>query len=184
MATLCKQMLLNKQKPMAARSNAKNTNLKTTGFCLAASQQLAARLGGAASLVDAQSVASHGRALADRKLSSKLAAIKKVVDSTCSEVAETSEQVLQIHARNSTLNAETKPVDPAVSDLAYKVTATALRRAQAATLGIAEVTEESAPSPLAAKDNMLDQIYLAAQKQNVLAKIERPYLVMLNQVKV
>lgn len=179
MATLCKQALLGVSK----RSNAidKTSVLKTTAFCLQSANQLAARLGGAASLIEAQTVKSHGRLLTDKNLATKmattLAAVKAIQDSLGDQKVE----CRQILKANSTVDNSLTAVDPSISDDTYKAVAKALRGAQAATLGVASVTRATAPSPLDAKAKMLANIYLTAQKQSILAKINRPYLLLLNK---
>ena len=49
------------------------------------------------------------------------------------------------------VNAEVVPVDPSVNTIVLNAVSEALRGAQAATLGIAEVTDANAPSSLEAK---------------------------------
>lgn len=178
MATLCKQAL------MTGEITAINsvTVSKTTGFCLSAGNQLAARLGGAASLVEAQAKASHGEVLTQAHLGAKLAAVKGAVSNARTVLGLTNVECQQIQTGNSVVNASLEPVDTALSNRMYSAVGKALRQAQAATLGVAEVTEVNSPSPLSEKSNMLGKIYLAAQKQTLLSKISRPYLVLLNRV--
>lgn len=178
MATLAKQALLTGK---ITELNA-ITAQKTTAFCLAALNQLAARLGGAASLVEAQSIASHGRVLSSSSLHKKIAAIRQSLSKTRELLELTKIECEQVHKRNSVVNGDLKPVDTSVSNAMFKAVSCALRSAQAATLGIAAVTNEDAPSPLSAKADMLAKIYLSAQKQSQLAKITRPYLILMNQV--
>lgn len=157
------------------------TAQKTTGFCLSAANQLAARLGGAAALVEAQSIASHGAVLTEAKLGKMLAAVRNSISETRKVIGFTKVECEQIQKGNSVVDADLEPVDPSVSNAMYNAVSKALRDAQAATLGVAQVTNNNAPSPLTAKADMLAKIYLAAQKQNQLAKITRPYLILLSQ---
>lgn len=157
------------------------TAQKTTSFCLSTANQLAARLGGAAALVEAQSVSSHGAVLTEAKLGKMLAAVRKVISNTRAAIGLIQVECEQIQKGNSVVDADLKPVDTSVSDAMYDAVSKALREAQAATLGVAQVTNDNAPSPLTAKADMLAKIYLAAKKQNQLAKITRPYLILLNQ---
>lgn len=178
MATLAKQALLTGEITELNDITAQ----KTTAFCLAAFNQLAARLGGAASLVEAQSIASHGKVLASSLLSKKIAAIRQSISKTLKVLELTKIECEQVHKKNSVVDGNLVPVDPSVSNAMFTAVGRALRSAQAATLGIAEVTNEDAPSPLSEKADMLAKIYLSAQKQSQLAKITRPYLILLNQV--
>lgn len=177
MATLAKQALMTGE---ITEINA-ITAQKTTSFCLSAANQLAARLGGAASLVEAQSKASHGAVLTEAKLGKKLAAVRKVISDTRAAIGLMQVECDQIQKGHSVVDGDLEPVDPSATQAMYNAVSRALRDAQAATLGIAQVTNENAPSPLTAKADMLAKIYLAAQKQNQLAKITRPYLILLNQ---
>lgn len=178
MATLLKQVVVNGRINDLSALSAK----KTTGFCLSAANQLAARLGGGASLVEAQSEVSHGKTLANNHLSDKMAAIKKAVAETNEVLAKTKLECDQIQQRNSMVNADVVPVDPSVNTIVLNAVSEALRGAQAATLGIAEVTDANAPSSLEAKIKMLKKIYLAAKKQTILSIIQKPYLQLLNKV--
>ena len=180
MPTLCKQALLKGANSRAAREIDKTSVLKTTAFCLGSANQLAARLGGAASLIEAQTVKSHGRLLTDTKLAAKMTATLKAVKDIQNSLGMQKVECRQIMKANSTTDTITA-VDPAISDETYKAVAKALRGAQAATLGVAEVTKATAPSPLAAKAKMLANLYLTAQKQSILAKINKPYLLLLNK---
>lgn len=56
------------------------------------------------------------------------------------------------------VNAEVVPVDPSVNTIVLNTVSEALRGAQAATLGIAEVTDANAPSSLEAKIIMQKKI--------------------------
>lgn len=177
MATLCKQALINGSITEVNAVTAK----KTTGFCLSAANQLAARLGGAASLVEAQAKASHGEVLTEVHLGKQLAAVKQAVSNTRSTIGLTNIECDQIQQGNSIVDGDLKAVDPVISNATYRAVSEALREAQAATLGVASVTDPEAPSPLSAKQDMLAKIYLTAQKQSLLAKMNRPYLLMLNK---
>ena len=154
---------------------------KTTAFCLEANNQIAARLGGAASLVEAQAVASHGRTLVDKKIGAKVKAARQACAFAQEVISTTRVECQQITKTNALVDIDLIPVDPVVTDAKQVAVGRALRSAQAATLGIAAKTDPESPSPLAAKDGMLEKIYLAAQKQGLLAKITRPYLLMLNK---
>lgn len=178
MATLLKQVVVNGRINDLSALSAK----KTTGFCLSAANQLAARLGGGASLVEAQSEVSHGKTLANSHLSDKMAAIKKAVAETNEVLAKTKLECDEIQRRNSMVNADVVPVDPSVNTIVLNAVSEALRGAQTATLGVADVTEANAPSALEDKIRMLKKIYLAAKKQTILAKIGKPYLQLLNKV--
>lgn len=180
MATLGKQMLMS---GLLTEVNAV-TAKKTTGFCLSAANQLAARLGGGASLVEAQSKASHGEVLTEAHLGKKIAAVHEAISSTRTVLGITDVECQQIQTGNSVVNGDLTPVDPGISDRTYDAVSKALREAQASTLGVAAVTEVNAPSPLTAKADMLAKLYLAAQKQTLLAKINRPYLILLNKANV
>ena len=178
MATLAKQALL------TGRITELNaiTAQKTAEFCLASMNQLAARLGGSATLIEAQSIASHGRILATAMLEHKIAAIRQAISKTRAALELTKIECDMVRLKNSVVNDDSNPVDPSVSNEMFTAVSRALRSAQAATLGVLEVTNENAPSPLTDKADMLAKIYLCAQKQNQLAKIIRPYLILMNQV--
>lgn len=157
------------------------TIIKSTAFSLESSNQLAARLGGGASLIEAQVEASHGRLLA-AKVHKQVSAIQRVCSETIAINAQIGEECRVARTLNSLVNAELRCVDPAVMIKMQQACAKALRSAQAATLGIAQVTEANAPSVLDAKKTMLEKIYLAAQKQKQVALCNKPYLLMLNKV--
>lgn len=178
MATLLKQVVVNGRINDLSVLSAK----KTTGFCLSAANQLAARLGGGASLVEAQSEVSHGKVLANDALSAKVDAIQNAIAATRKVLAKTKLECDQIQQRNSMVNADVVPVDPSINTIVINAVSEALRGAQAATLGIAEVTDANAPSSLEAKIKMLKKIYLAAKKQTILSIIQKPYLQLLNKV--
>ena len=177
MATLSKQALVNGGITEVNTVTAK----KTTGFCLSTANQLAARLGGAASLVEAQAKASHGDVLTEAHLGKKLAAVKEAVSNTRTVLGLTNIECNQIQNGNSVVDNDLKAVDPTISNATYRAVSEALREAQAATLGVAQVTDPGSPSPLDAKADMLADIYLTAQKQNLLARMNRPYLLILNK---
>lgn len=178
MATLCKEALLT-----GKISNAADPvkNKKTTVFCLESANQLAARIGGGASLIGAQSKASHGETLA-QQLKPKIDAIKKVCAQTQKTIGLTRVECTQIQQDKGTAG-NVVPIDPVVSTARFRTVEHALRRAQADTLGVAAVTEPDAPSALGVKSGMLDSLYLTALRQSLSAKINRPYLLLLNKVK-
>ncbi len=176
MATLSKQVLLTGE----INDTGKTAIVKTTSFCLSVQNQLAARLGGAASLVEAQTKQSHGEILAST-IADKVAAVKAACKETQEVVGLAKVTCRQMATGNSAVNSSISTVDPKVSDAAHNALAEALREAQSATLGVSSVTEPGSPSPMSAKVDMLATQYLAAKKQTLAAKIDRPYLLLLNQ---
>lgn len=178
MVTLAGKMLA--ASPMVGTPD-RVTIIKSTAFSLESSNQLAARLGGGASLIEAQVEASHGRLLA-AKVHNKVSAILRVCSETIAINSQVGEECRVARTLNSLVDEELRCVDPFVMTRMQFACARALRSAQAACLGIAQVTENNAPSFLDTKKTMLEKIYLAAQKQKQVALCNKPYLLMLNKV--
>lgn len=155
--------------------------LKTVSSTLSAENQLAARVGGSASLVEAQSVQSHGALLASKLEAMKAAVIEAVKEKIAIE-NQIRVECAELLKRNSALNDDIVPVDMALTSAASDAAAAALREAQEATLGVAAVTEPDSPSSLNAKANMLAKLYKAAKKQTLNAKLSRPCMLLLNKV--
>lgn len=177
MATLAKQKL----KGANALTVDKASVLKSLSAQLSASNQLSARLGGGASLIEAQAVQSHGELLAGQ-LKPKVEAVKKAALEAMQECGRIRVECAEILKHNSALNADVRPVGDVLSCSAYEAAAAAMREAQEATLGIASVTEPTAPSSLGDKEKMLGKLYLAAKKLTASAKIARPYMLLLNKM--
>lgn len=178
MPTLAKQMLTGRR----SLSATKGEIVKSILFYVGASNQLAARLGGGASLVEAQSVESHGKALAAR-ISPQVNAIREAVKETISVNTDTLVETRATRKNRSRVNDEVTPVDPAVTISMQELTAKALREAQAATLSTStEAAAKGVIAPLNSKANMLSKIYLTAKKQTIMGKINKPFVLMLNDV--